>query len=100
MIEIQDEMPLDDQRRPCPETIRFAEYVRKHPHYTDLLTEAVRQSVADHGRCTLYHAREEVMLTTGAGPHKSFLPAYARLIAAECPDLRGKIATRPSRFGL
>lgn len=95
----QLEMLLDDPRRPNPETVRFEAFHARHPHYFGLLVEAARRSVELHGRCTIHHARDEVMLRHRKGPERSFLPAYALKIEAECPDLRGKIATRRSRFG-
>jgi len=95
----QPELPLDDPRRPNPDAIRFERFHAAHPHYLPLLIKAVRRTVKRYGFAEIHHARTEVRMKHGRGPARDFLPAYARKIMSEHPELRGKIVTRPSKFG-
>jgi hypothetical protein len=95
----QPELPLDDPRQPNPEVIKFHDYVAKHPAILAGIIAEARIALATFGVWHAHHAVDTLRLRTGSSASRSFAPAFARMIQAECPDLRGKCQTRPSKFG-
>jgi len=92
------EFHFDDEPPPLAQ---FDAFKAKHPLVKGQLISAARRAVTLFGKCSIHLAYELAGILYDLHCSRTWLPAFAREIAAECAaddELKNVFKTRPSRF--
>jgi hypothetical protein len=84
-----------------PPLAKFDAFKAKHPLVKGQLITAARRAKTLFGKCSIHLAYELAAILYGLHCSRTWLPAFAREIAAECDandELKKVFKLRPSRF--